>query len=283
MRPAATQDMALMLSDDEGAVIYQGIQELLTVHCTSPHDTFQAIFRDLSSRAGLSTFLCRYATDTCYCLTGGRSCPTCVRGNLTAQVLSCFQPWSLQDLLCFLFRLSQGVRQQVAKFLTWSMRHPRLVLGVKELCCQMGLKEWEGIIDAVRGEFSQYAVDAEAILNFFHRHEQLRSAAMTGIMQRAMGMPTPLPQKDTRLTCFLNELFPRLIANTEPLKRADLILILFHLDRVFRERIAAYVVHRGTFYCWNTGAGCQYASIQLDSFASLAGEEGFQGRSTAGN
>jgi hypothetical protein len=259
--------MALMLSDDEGAVIYQGIQELLTGHGNSPHETFQAIFRDPSSRAGFSTFLCRYATDTCYCLTGGRSCPTCVRANLTAQMLSCFQPLSLQSLLCFLFRISQGAREQVAKFLTWSMRHPRFVLGVKERCGQMGLKEWEVIVEAVRGEFSKYAVDAEAIVNFFHRHEPLRSAAMTGIIQRAIGMHSTFPKKATRPTCFLSALFPRLIANTEPLTRADLILILFHLDRVFRQRIAAYVVQRGTFYCWNTGTGCQYASIQLDSFA----------------
>lgn len=275
MRLHPKQDIAWMLSEEEGAMIYQGIQELLAVHCPSPQAAFREVFHDPSARAGLSAFLCRYATDTCYCLTGGRNCPSCVRSHLIAQTLNHFHPFTLPDLLTFLFLINPDSRERVAKFLTWSMKHPKLILQVKETSCEISLKEWGYLFQAVTGGLKKYGAKLELVWDFFCKYEQFRKCAMTGIVQQTIRMHTSLTHTHAHMCCFLKELFPHLIANTESLKQCDLILILLHIDRAFCKRVVDYVMRRGTFYCWNNGSECQHASIQLDSFSYPAAEESF--------
>ena len=135
--------------------------------------------------------------------------------------------------------------------------------------CRIDIEGWEDILKATKNIFLNSDPRYLKIFERLQNDEYLRNHMVSFMVRWGISASPCSILGHYRSSCFLGSIYSRIIAGPDPIRREELILSIFHLNDLFRRRIAKFIIRygNGNCYCWNNNNGCTYSFVNLSTFA----------------
>lgn len=261
----------VMMDEREQEAIIQGVQDIVALHTANDQDVFEHFRNDSAFRYRVAAFISRCGIDVCYCWTGGNRCHQCFVHGIIARILTTFNPLCLEDFLILLLRTHEPFRKLVLRYMERSMKYFLTNRPSAGICSRIDLGACEKILKAIRCDTTNDNSRFSSMLERFRNDQGWRDRVIEGMLRWGMRASPCRTLGHPRRACFLGNIPARLIACPDPIRRDELLLVLFHLNASFRKRIAEFMIRDGSdsCFCWNNGHGCNYAFVRLGTFVYI--------------
>ncbi len=226
------------INDKEQEAIIYGVKDIITAYAENAKSIFDYFRDNIELRSRTATFINRYGIDVCYCLTGGNRCDQCFTGGIIARYLINIDLLILKDFLTLLLRINKPLRERAVMFMERSAKYALTSSVRRENCCRIDPGEWEDIIKSIKSGVANDQCRPSLGWEHFRNNEWVRDRLVKFMIRWALSTSPCLKLGHQRCTCFLGDIPSRILVGPDPIRREELILILFHLDASFRKRIA---------------------------------------------
>jgi hypothetical protein len=254
------------MDDREQEAFYEGVGDII-IRYDDNESIFYQFRNDTEFKRQVTGFINRGGVDVCYCFTGGNRCHQCCINEIISRHLIGANEFYLVDFLVFILCICERLSKRIGILMERYEKYVFANAPKGYRCRKISTGELEKFLKSVRSIIGGSSGDF-SVFEHLRNNEWLCEHIIKSMVRWAISSSPCSALGHDRYTCFLGNIPSRIILSPGPIRREELILVLFHLIASFRERIAEFIIRHGTgsCYCWNYGGGCTYAFVHLDFF-----------------